>query len=211
MNKTIILNASPRKRCNTAQLLKSAMAGAVAAGAEVEYIDLYDLRFTGCRSCMLCKRHAGQRCHCFWKDELSPVLDKVYSANTLLIGTPIYFGRPTSHFFAFMERLRFPLLSYDDYSNYFEGSVNVGMFLTMNATKEFYEKLYKEKFESYAEEFKVLNGDISLYPAYNTLQVDDYTKFDMKSFDAGEKHWVHENIFPSDLGNAYHLGARLSR
>ena len=53
--KTIILNASPRKNWNTAQLLKSAAKGAESAGAEVEYIDLYDLNFTGCRSCMLCK------------------------------------------------------------------------------------------------------------------------------------------------------------
>ena len=38
--KTIVLNASPRKARNTAQLLKSAAEGARAAGAEVEYIYL---------------------------------------------------------------------------------------------------------------------------------------------------------------------------
>jgi len=38
--KTIILNASPRKNWNTAQLLKSAAKGAESAGAEVKYIDL---------------------------------------------------------------------------------------------------------------------------------------------------------------------------
>lgn len=32
--------------------------------------------------------------------------------------------------------------------------MNVGMFVTMNATKEFYDKMYKEKFEEYANEFK---------------------------------------------------------
>lgn len=53
--RTIVLNASPQKNWNIAQLLKSAMAGAVSTGAEVEYINLYDLNFTGCRSCMLCK------------------------------------------------------------------------------------------------------------------------------------------------------------
>lgn len=108
--KTIVLNAGPRKNWNTAQLLKAAMAGAKSTGAEAEYIDLYDLNFTGCRSCMLCKRKDVKRCHCYWKDELSPVIDKVYSSDTLLIGTPIYFGRPTSQYFAFMERLRFPTM-----------------------------------------------------------------------------------------------------
>ena len=50
--KTIVLNASPRKNWNTAQLLKSAMEGAASTGAETKYVDLYDLNFTGCRSCM---------------------------------------------------------------------------------------------------------------------------------------------------------------
>ena len=159
---------------------------------------------------MLCKRKNVERCHCYWKDELSPVIDKVYSADTLFIGIPIYFGRPTSQYFAFMERLHFSLLSYDDYSNYFKGRVNVGMFLTMNATKEFYEKQYKEKFEAYADEFKSLNGEVYLYPSYNTLQVEDYSRFSMSSFSEEEKKKVHEEQFPKDLENAYNLGVKLS-
>lgn len=208
---TIILNASPRKSWNTAQLLKSAMEGAQSAGAEVEYIDLYDLQFTGCTSCLLCKRKEAERCRCYWKDDLSPVLDKVFSAGTLLIGTPIYLGRPTSHYFAFMERLHFCSLSYDDYRNYFEGKINVGLFLTMNATKEFYEKLYREKFEAYANELSFLNGEITIYPAYNTLQVKDYSKFSMSGFSESEKKKVREKCFPVDLENAYQLGERLSK
>ena len=132
--KTIVLNASPRKGWNTAKLLKSAADGARDAGAEVEYIDLYDLNFTGCRSCMLCKRKDVERCHCYWKDDLSPVIDKIFQADALIIGTPIYLGRPTSRYFALIERLHFCSLSYDDYSNYFKGKVNVGFFVTMNAT-----------------------------------------------------------------------------
>ena len=123
--KTIVLNASPRKNWNTAQLLKSAMEGAASTGAETKYIDLYDLNYTGCRSCMACKRKDAERCHCYWKDDLSSLIDEIYSANTLLIGTPIYFGRPTSQFYAVLERLHFPALSYDDYSNYFKGHVDV--------------------------------------------------------------------------------------
>lgn len=209
--KTIILNASPRKNWNTAKLLKAAADGAAAAGAEVEYIDLYDLSFTGCRSCMLCKRKGVQRCHCYWKDDLSPIIDKVFSADCLLIGTAIYLGRPTSQYFAFMERLHFSALSYDDYSNYFTGKVNVGFFVTMNATKEFYETLYQSQFEAYAKEFHQLNGEVCLYPCYNTLQVADYSKFNMGSFNEVFKKAVHEEQFPEDLRHAYLIGERLSR
>lgn len=206
----LAINCSPRKNWNTAQLLKSALEGAKSNGAEVEYINLYDLNFAGCRSCILCKRKDVERCHCYWKDDLSPVIDKIFAADVLFIGTPIYLGRPTSQYFALMERLHFTALSYDDYRNYFNGKVNVGMFVTMNATEEFYDKLYKEKFEEYASEFKALNGDVSIYPCYNTLQVKDYSKFNMSSFSEEDKKKVHEDRFPIDLKNVYDLGVKLA-
>ena len=177
--KTLALNASPRKAWSTAKLLKSAAEGAKAAGSEFEYIDLYDLNFTGCRSCMLCKRKGAQRCRCYWKDDLSPVIDKVFRADVLLIGTAIYLGRPTSRYFEVLERLHFCSLSYDDYSNYFTGKVNVGLFVSMNASKEFYERLYKDAFEGYARELQMLNGEVCLYPCHDTLQVADYSKYNM--------------------------------
>lgn len=211
MRKTIILNASPRKNWNTEQILKAAMEGAKSVSAEVKYIDLYQLNFTGCRSCMLCKRKETERCRCYWKDDLTSVISEVYAADTLLIGTPIYFGRPTSQYFAFMERLHFPALSYDDYSNYFTGHVNVGMFVTMNATREIYENMYRSAYEGYANEFRFLNGEISLYPVCNTLQVNDYSKFSMGGFNEAAKKQAHEECFPVDLKNAYELGAKLSK
>ena len=105
MMKTIVLNASPRKNWNTAKLLRSAADGAAKAGADVEYINLYDLNYTGCRSCMLCKRKGAERCHCYIKDDLSPVIDRIFAADALFIGTPIFLGRPTSQYFALIERL----------------------------------------------------------------------------------------------------------
>lgn len=211
MKKTIVLNASPRKNWNTVQVLKSAMEGAKSTGAEVKYIDLYDLNFTGCRGCMACKRKDAERCHCYWKDDLTAVISEVYAADTLLIGTPIYFGRPTSRYFAFLERLHFPALSYDDYSNYFTGKINVGLFVTMNVTKEVYEKRYQSAYESYANEFGFLNGDIKLLPVCNTLQVNDYSKFAMAGFNEAAKKQNREECFPEDLKKAYDLVASLSR
>ena len=208
---TLVLNASPRKAWNTAKLLKSAAEGAKSAGSEVEYIDLYDLNFTGCRSCMLCKRKGAQRCHCYWKDDLSPIIDKIFRADVLLIGTAIYLGRPTSRYFEVLERLHFCALSYDDYSNYFTGKVNVGLFVSMNASKEFYDRLYKDAFEGYARELQMLNGEVCLYPCHDTLQVADYSKYNMAGFDAERKRLSREKNFPRDLENAYQIGQRLVR
>ena len=77
MKNVVLLNASPRKNWNTAQLLKSAVNGAKSNNAKIEYFDLYDLNFTGCRSCMLCKRKEVVRNKCYWKDDLSPIIGKV--------------------------------------------------------------------------------------------------------------------------------------
>lgn len=209
--KTLVLNASPRKAWNTAKLLKSAADGAKSVGSEVEYINLYDLSFAGCRGCMLCKRKNVERCHCHWKDDLTPIIDKIFQSDTLLIGTPIYLGRPTSRYFAVLERLHFCSLSYDDYRNYFTGTVRVGLFVSMNATKEFYDRLYRDAFEGYAKELEILNGEVCLYPCYDTLQVSDYSRFDMASFDEGKKKLSRERNFPKDLENAYQLGRRLAQ
>lgn len=209
--KILSINCSPRKNWNTAKLLKSAVKGAESVSAEVEYIDLYDLKVNGCMSCMLCKRKNVKRCRCYYKDDLSPIVEKVFSANVLFIGTPIYLGRPTSQYFALMERLHFTALSYDDYSNYFQGKVNVEMFVTMNATEEIFDKMYKEDFENYANEFKFLNGDINLNPSLNTLQVNDYSKYNMGGFNEEEKKKSNEENFPKDLIKAYELGVKLSK
>ena len=55
--KTVIINGGPRKNWNTAQLLQSAMKGATDAGIQTEYYDLYDICYSGCRSCLACKKN----------------------------------------------------------------------------------------------------------------------------------------------------------
>ena len=209
--KTIILNGSPRKNWNTAMLLKEAEKGAREAGSETEYIDLYDLQFTGCRSCMACKRKDGERCKCFWKDDLSPVIDRIFQADSLIIGSPIYLGDITSQVHALIERLHFCALSYDDYSNYFKGKVNVGIILTMNAPKSYFEQSYLGKAKEVEQIFRALNGNVEVYAACDTLQVNDYSKFNMAGFSEEHKKEMRELQFPVDLEEAFRLGERLAR
>ena len=210
--KTLILNASPRKNWSTAQLLGEAERGAREAGADVEYVDLYDLDFTGCRSCLLCKLKDAQHCHCFWEDDLSPLIDKVYASDALIIGTPIYFGDTTSRFHALSERLRFAALSYDDFGSYFQGTVDLGFILTMNVMPQRHEEEYEAKL---AEQFdgiaRFLNGEVRVLPVCNTLQVNDYSKYAMGGFDGALKQEARQSQFPLDLQAAYQMGAELSR
>ncbi len=209
--RTIILNGSPRKDWNTAKMLKEAQKGAESVGAETEYIDLYSLSFTGCRSCMACKRKNVERCKCFWKDDLSPIIDRIFSADSLILGSPIYLGDVTSQVHALIERLHFCALSYDDYSNYFTGKVNVGIILTMNAPKTMYNMAYKKKAKEIEQWFKALNGTVDVYACCDTLQVSDYSKFNMGSFNEEHKKNVREKHFPEDLKNAFDMGVTLGK
>ena len=207
--KTIILNGSPRKNWNTALMLKEAQKGAESVGAETEYIDLFDLAYTGCRSCLACKRKDAERCKCFWKDDLSPVIDRIFAADTLIIGSPIYLGDITSQVHGLIERLHFCTLSYDNYSNYFTGKVNVGIILTMNAPKTFYNLAYRKKAKEVAQSFKSLNGSVEVYACCDTLQVTDYSKYNMASFNEEHKKEMRANQFPKDLEQAFLMGTRL--
>lgn len=208
--KTIILNGSPRKNWNTAMMLKEAQKGAESVGAGTEYIDLYDLSYTGCRSCLACKRKDAERCKCFWPDDLSPVIDRILAADALIIGSPIYLGDITSHVHALIERLHFCTLSYDDYSSYFTGKVNVGIILTMNAPKAFYNIGYRKKAKETAQSFRALNGSVEVYACCDTLQVQDYSKYNMAGFDEAHKKEMRKNQFPKDLEKAFQMGASLS-
>ena len=208
--KTIVINASPRKRWNTSQIMKSASEGAKSVGASVKYIDLYDIDLKGCMSCMVCKSKKTDKIKCYLKDDLSPIIEKILEADTLLIGSPIYFGKVTSHFRALMERLIFCVLSYDDYTTYYKGKMNVGLFYTMNAPADVYKLSYEEDLKENENLFKLLNAQVITYPVFNTLQVKDYSKYHMSAFNEEDKKEFKENQFPKDLKEAFNIGAKLS-
>lgn len=208
--KTIILNGSPRKNWNTAMMLKEAQKGAESVGAETEYINLFDLNYTGCCSCLACKRKNAERCKCYWPDDLSPLIDRIYAADALIIGSPIYFGDMTSQVYGLLERLAFPALSYDDYSNYFKGKVNTGIILTMNAPEAIFNQAYQNKAKEIMQRFWILNGTVDLYACCDTLQVSDYSKYNMAGFSEEHKKEMRSTKFPGDLEYAFQMGAKLS-
>lgn len=206
-----MINASPRKKWNTAEVMQSAQKGAESVGAETEYINLCDLVFKGCRSCLVCKMKDKTKGKCYWRDDLTPVIEKILDADALLIGSPIYFGEPTSEFRALLERLIFCVMSYDDGSSYFTGKVNVGLFYTMNAPRKFYEESMKDNLSSIEFLFSYLNGEIKSYPVCDTLQVGDYSKYNMAGFsqELKEKQLVLQ--YPKDIEEVFKISAELCK
>jgi len=206
----VAINGSPRKTWNTAQMLQQALKGAESVGAETELINLYDLKFRGCISCFGCKRKNAVPCKCYMKDDLTPVLEKVLSAEALLLGSPIYFGDVTGQMRCFLERLSFPAMTYDDYSKQlYNGQLNAAFFFTMNVSDE-YAEMYKSVFENNTNLLKRFGGTVEYCLATDTLQFDDYSKFQAGQFDENAKRQRHEEQFSKDLAKAFEIGKRLA-
>lgn len=209
--KVIAINGSPRKKWNTIQLLESALEGAKSVGAETKLVNLYDLTFKGCISCFGCKRKGAAVCHCYQKDDLSPVLEEVLQSDVLLLGSPVYFGNVTGEMRCFLERLAFITMSYDDYSaQIFPGHVDCAVFFTMNVGQAM-KPMYEPMMQSTASMLEKLGGSVEYYAAMNTLQFNDYSKYHAAGFNEAEKIAYHNQQFPKDKAAAFEIGARLAK
>ena len=83
-------------------------------------------------SCMACKIKDKASNVCKFKDALTPILEDIAKADGLALGSPIYFGQITGQMQAFLERLSFPWLSYNDYSLTAPKKMPVVLIETMN-------------------------------------------------------------------------------
>jgi len=211
MKYIVAINASPRSGWNTSQLIEAAAKGAQEAGATAEIIDLYKLvPFQGCISCFGCKlpKTFGR---CVSKDGLSEVLDKIRKADGLILGSPNYLGNLTAGFRALYERLIFQSLTYNkERPNCNEHMIPVLLITTSNVDESIYNKLgYTAMLEGYKKMLERFIGPTKIMISGNTLQVNDYSKYDWTVFDPVQKKANHEVAFPLKLKEAFELGAGL--
>ena len=73
--KTIVINADPKIKQEIGKLLKSASEGAESVGSEIEYFDLNKMDL-GCMNCSICKKKNKESFKCYWRDDLSQVIEK---------------------------------------------------------------------------------------------------------------------------------------
>lgn len=210
--KIILINGSPRKNWNTAELLKNAMQGAQDAGAEAEIVNLYSLNFKGCTSCFYCKLKSKEHGTCAMKDDLTPILEKVKNADAIIFGTPIYFMNLSAGMVAFIERLFFSNYIYSaEIPTVFPKKLPSAFFYTMNMTEKHFEQFkMSEKlgiYEMFTENIFQVKPKI-LY-AFNTVQFKDYSKYESSIFNAEEKFAYKEKVFENLCKQAYQIGRDL--
>lgn len=218
--KALFINGGPRKNWTTVKMLDQAMKGAADAGADVELIHLYDYNFKGCMSCFACKLK-NSKCNgvCAIRDELRPILEKAHEADVIVMGSPVYFSYPTGVLRAFMERLFFPINSYNpkiDENGNMNGSlldkfVPTAMIYTMGCPDE---KMaadwnYPAVFGENARFLESLFGYTETLCSYSSYQFTDYSKYDVMEGTQERRAKYRDEQLPKDLEAAYELGKRL--
>ena len=207
-------NGSPRKKWNTATLLEKALEGAASQGADTDLIHLYDLRYTGCKSCFACKTKGSKSYgRCAGRDDLTPILDQVAEADGIVLGSPIYYGTVSGEMKSFIERLVFPYWTYTDPpQSLFPKRIPAGLIYTMNvseaAAKEFG---YDTHFAVNERVLRVVFGSSESLLSFDTYQFEDYSEVVAPRFDPEKKAKRRMEVFPHDCEKAFAMGVRFAK
>lgn len=96
----VAIYGSPRRRGNTATLLRQAVAGARDAGAQVDEIVLRDLKMSACLEIYSCKQDG----ECRIRDDFQRVRDQVLACDGLMLASPIFYYAVSAHTKILMDR-----------------------------------------------------------------------------------------------------------
>lgn len=132
--KIVAIYGSPRRKGNTAALLKKAVQGARESGADVEEIVLRDLKISPCLEIYGCKE-SGE---CAIKDDYQKVRDKILAARGLMLASPIFFYTVSAHMKIFMDRFQSLWVKkhwVDKTPKVQESITRKGLFIAVGATK----------------------------------------------------------------------------
>ena len=156
---------------------------------------------------MACKIKGKASNVCKFKDALTPVLEDIATADGLVLGSPNYFGEITGQMRAFLERLAFPWLSYNDYSITAPKRMPVVLVETQNGSP------MVNNCNGYGTmEWPIANalGEPERLVAYNTYQVKDYGRYELAGFSEEAKRQYRDTHWEADLQAAYDAGRRMA-
>ena len=168
--KIIAIYGSPRRKGNTATLLKKAIEGARESGADVEEIVLRDLKISPCLEIYGCLQ-AGE---CAIKDDFQVVRDKILQAQGLILASPVFFYSVSAHTKILMDRFQSLWVKkywVDKTPKEKQTSARKGLFISVGATKG--KKLFDGMLLSVRYFFEVLNMELWKALLYRQLDFQD--------------------------------------
>ena len=210
--KLIAICGSARKHGNTSTMVQKVIEGARSAGAETEFVNLFDLNYKDCISCYCCKlKNSKSYGHCVVEDDLKPLLGRIEESDVIVLGSPIFYGNLSGQMRSFTDRL---LFQYLDYGAKSAGpkpkNFKTALIATMNVNDEIYvERGFKNTLTVFTEIMARTLGSCELLTLTNTVLFDDYSKYVYLMPDIEEKSKRVEKIPAEDLRKAFDLGIRL--
>ena len=100
MKNVLIISASPRKGGNSDTLCDRFAQGAKESGNNVEKIFIAAINIGYCRGCGVC----NSTHKCVQKDDMAEILDKMVSADVIVLATPVYFYTMDGQMKTFIDR-----------------------------------------------------------------------------------------------------------
>lgn len=104
--KVLLVNGSPRANGNTARALKEVADTLAAEGLEAEIAWIGNKPVRGCIACGKCRANGNGRC-AFDDDVANRIIEKLESADGIVIGSPTYYGQPNGALLAVWQRVCF--------------------------------------------------------------------------------------------------------
>ena len=165
--KIVAIYGSPRRKGNTATLLRESIRGARESGAAVEEVVLRDQKISPCLEIYGCKE-AGE---CAIKDDFQEVRDLILEAQGLILATPIFFYSVSAHTKILMDRFQSLWVKkywIDKTPKNHNNMQRKGLFIAVGATKG--KKLFDGTLLSIRYLFDIL--DMELWKALLYRQLD---------------------------------------
>jgi multimeric flavodoxin WrbA len=110
MMKVLLINGSPEANGCTWRALKEIADTLEAEGVEAEIAQIGKKKVGGCIGCGGCARN-NHRC-VFKDDVVNEILDKVDTADGMIVGSPVYFGSPNGSLISLMDRMYMAGINY---------------------------------------------------------------------------------------------------
>jgi len=104
--KVVAFNGSPRKEGNTYLLVQKVFEELRKEGIETEYVHVGGKVLRGCTACFKCRETKDRKC-ALPDDGLNGYIEKMESAQGIILASPVYFSNVTAETAALISRAGF--------------------------------------------------------------------------------------------------------
>lgn len=104
--KVLGINGSPREKGNTQELIEKVFAVLEAEGIKTEIIQVGGKNIRGCIACYKCFENKDRKC-AVQNDICNSVIEKMFAADGLILGSPTYFTSVSAELKALIDRSGF--------------------------------------------------------------------------------------------------------